>query len=319
MTALMAAAMAAGCGSSSTSGQKDGGTTGSAGNGTTGTAGRTGTTGTAGTGSGTPGTAGTGSGNPGTAGGTYDGSLVGTEGGITKIPIGMTACSDGKDNDMDGLIDSADPECTGPADNDESTFATGIPGDNIDACKQDCFFDGNSGMGDDGCDWQLKCDPLSKNSRCPYDMNYAKTHTMECSVATSQSQKCIDNCRKYVPNGCDCFGCCVVPGAPTPIHLDPTCTAASFADPTKCSPCTQVTQCQNTCGRCEICVGKPTVPADCGYPDGGVPPPDGSTPPPYDGGVPVCEEGYQTCVPGPEADCPVGFGCVTGCCLPIVQ
>ena len=36
-----------------------------------------------------------------------------------------------------------------PLDNDESSFATGIPGDNMDACKQDCFFDGNSGMGDD--------------------------------------------------------------------------------------------------------------------------------------------------------------------------
>ena len=79
----------------------------------------------------------------------------------------MTQCSDGIDNDGDGLIDSADPECTGPADNDESSFATGIPGDNMDACKQDCFFDGNSGMGDDGCQWQLECDPRSTNTRCP--------------------------------------------------------------------------------------------------------------------------------------------------------
>ena len=38
-------------------------------------------------------------------------------------------------------IDLADPECVGAADNDEATYATGISGDNIDACKQDCFFD----------------------------------------------------------------------------------------------------------------------------------------------------------------------------------
>src|SRR6478609_3127994 len=60
----------------------------------------------------------------------------------------------------------------GPLDNDESSFATGIPVDNIDACKQDCFFDGNSGMGDDGCMWQLKCDPMTNNASCPYDQAY---------------------------------------------------------------------------------------------------------------------------------------------------
>ncbi|HVR61648.1 MAG TPA: hypothetical protein VMU50_07095, partial [Polyangia bacterium] len=95
-----------------------------------------------------------------TAGGTGTAGATGTGGAggsIFKVPIGMTQCSDGIDNDGDGLIDSADPECTGPADNDESSFATGIPGDNMDACKQDCFFDGNSRLGDDGCQWQLEC------------------------------------------------------------------------------------------------------------------------------------------------------------------
>ena len=84
-----------------------------------------------------------------------------------------TQCSDGIDNDGDGKIDYNDPECVGPLDNDEGTFATGIPGDNSDACKQDCFFDGNSGMGDDGCEWQLKCDPMTNNADCPYDAAYA--------------------------------------------------------------------------------------------------------------------------------------------------
>jgi hypothetical protein len=263
-----------------------------------------------------------GGGGTGTGTGTAGGQGTGAGGTLgTKIPIGMTECSDGKDNDGDGLIDSADPECTGPADNDEGTYATGIPGDNIDACKQDCFFDGNSGMGDDGCQWQLECDPANKNTRCPFSQAYVDKHTMECSVSASQSQKCIDNCRKYVPNGCDCFGCCVVPGAPNPIRLDPTCTAKDFGDPTKCSPCTQVTQCINKCDPCEICVGKPTVPAYCGKgPDGGTY--DGGTdaPPPPDGGygVPTCSDGVS-CTPGTEAVCPTGYGCVTGCCLPVVQ
>src|SRR5215831_375471 len=155
----------------------------------------------------------------------YDGPGVDA---ITKIPIGSTQCSDGIDNDGDGLIDYADPECVGPLDNDESSFATGIPGDNVDPCKQDCFFDGNSGMGDDGCLWQLKCDPKSTEANCPYDPQYAAQHTMECSTSASQSQTCIDKCQKLVPNGCDCFGCCNVPGAPQPIRLAATCTQAAF-------------------------------------------------------------------------------------------
>ena len=44
-----------------------------------------------------------------------------------------------------------------PVDNDEGSFATGIPGDNKDANKQDCFFDGNSGGGDDGCNQHVCC------------------------------------------------------------------------------------------------------------------------------------------------------------------
>jgi hypothetical protein len=297
--ALLGAALAAGCGNSAPALSHTGGGGSSA---QTGGAGATGSGGKAG-GAGTTGSGGAG-------------------GSIFKIPIGMTQCSDGIDNDGDGLIDSADPECTGPSDNDESSFATGIPGDNVDACKQDCFFDGNSGMGDDGCQWQLNCDPLSKNNRCPYDPAFVQKHMMECSTTASQSQKCIDNCRKYVPNGCDCFGCCVVPGAATPIHLDPTCTSKDFNDPTKCSPCTQVTQCLNTCGHCEICVGKPNVPEDCttsntggggtGGSDGG-----GGVPTP-DGGYATCE-GAPSCVPGPFSQCPAGLGCVTGCCIPIVQ
>jgi hypothetical protein len=260
-------------------------------------------------------------GNSGTTGandsGGYDGPTLGVD-GSGKIPIGQTQCSDGIDNDGDGLIDYADPECVGPLDNDESSFATGIPGDNMDACKQDCFFDGNSGMGDDHCLWQLKCDPLSNNASCPYDSAYASSHTTECSLSASQSQACIDACRKLVPNGCDCFGCCQIPGAPNAIRLAPTCTAAKFNDPVACPPCTQVTQCANTCEHCEICIGKPTLPADCGpvVVDAGTNKDAGTPPPP----PPVCPGTSQACGPGgidPTA-CPAGTGCITGCCLNLI-
>jgi hypothetical protein len=247
-------------------------------------------------------------GSGGGGGNTYDGPLLGID--ASKIPIGQTQCSDGIDNDGDGLIDYADPECTSPADNDESSFATGIPGDNVDPCKQDCFFDGNSGMGDDGCQWELKCDPANPGQYvgCPYDPSYKN-----CPGA--QSQKCIDNCRKYTPNGCDCFGCCDIPGVGS-LLLAATCSAAKFNDPVACPRCTQNTSCNNTCEHCEICVGKPTLPADCGpvVADGGNPGPDAG------GYVPVCDNGQVACGPGgvdPTA-CPAGTGCVTGCCIPIV-
>jgi hypothetical protein len=245
----------------------------------------------------------------GNGGGSYDGPTLGTDAN-GKIPLGSTQCSDGIDNDGDGLIDYADPECVGPLDNDESSFATGIPGDNVDPCKQDCFFDGNSGMGDDGCLWQLKCDPLSTEPKCAYDSNFASQHASECSTSASQSQFCVDHCSPLVPNGCDCFGCCQIPGAATPIRLAVTCTAADFGDPTKCPPCTQVTQCSNPCDHCEICIGKPTLPADCT-----TTPTDAGTPPP-----PVCANGYTPCGPGTNVDpasCPANTGCVTGCCIPL--
>jgi hypothetical protein len=67
------------------------------------------------------------------------------------------ACADGMDNDGDGTADGFDTECTGPNDDDEGSFATGISGDNMDPKWQDCFFDGNSGGGDDGCRYATEC------------------------------------------------------------------------------------------------------------------------------------------------------------------
>lgn len=271
----------------------------SGGSGTPGSGGQSAVGGNVGSGGGTVAGGSTGSGgNSGTAGGT------GVGGSVTA---GTAQCSDGLDNDGDHLVDLADPDCVSPLDNDESSLSTGIPGDNMDACKQDCFFDGNSGMGDDGCDWNLKCDPANTNpGQCMYDANFR-------NCTAQQSQRCVTACRKLTPNGCDCFGCCVVPGASTPVRLVSTCTSADFGDPTKCPACTQSTSCNNDCGHCELCLGKTSLPPDCGGGAGGAGGTnDGGTPPP-----PECGD-YVPCGPtglDPSA-CPSGAICITGCCIP---
>jgi len=226
-------------------------------------------------------------------------------------------CNDRMDNDGDGKIDLLDTECVGPSDNDDGSFATGIPGDNVDASKQDCFFDGNSGMGDDGCDWNLKCDMANPGgTSCPYDMNYKNCPKM-------QSERCVRNCRKLTPNGCDCFGCCAVPvaGGTRTVRLGGACTADKFGDMTACPSCTQDTSCVNTCEKCEVCVGKPAPDPSCApapAPDGGTPGYDGGTPP--DAGYPgQCAAGVTSCGPTgqvPANACPEGLYCITGCCIP---
>jgi hypothetical protein len=210
-------------------------------------------------------------------------------------------CADCIDNDGDGLVDSNDSECAGPLDNDEKTFGTGIPGDNVDACKQDCFFDGNSGQGDDRCEWNLKCDPASPGgASCPYDANFK-------NCPATQSADCKNFCSKLAPNGCDCFGCCNIPlpgGASKNVVLSSTCSLADINDPAKCRTCTPQTDCSNPCERCELCVGKTSIPADCA-PAGGTDAGSG-----------------QVCVGGTACNaalpCGAGTYCLTGCCVPVI-
>ena len=289
-----------GCGFSSAGTGSMGGRGGSGGSGNPGDGSATTDGATPDVGDGSVGTGGAIGGTGGTVGGT-GGALGGTggTGGLGGGKLGSTQCSDGIDNDGDGKIDLQDPECVSPLDNDESSFATGIPGDNVDPCKQDCFFDGNSGMGDDGCNWELKCDPANTGAgaaaSCPYDPT---AH----NCPTTQSPKCLQTCRSVTPNGCDCFGCCVVPGVSHPIRLDPSCTAANFNDPSLCPICTQQTTCANTCGKCQLCVGKTTLDPSCAGTDGGTP-------------TPTCPTGQTVC--GTDATvCPGGTMCVTGCCVP---
>lgn len=212
---------------------------------------------------------------------------------------GRTQCTNCKDDDGDGLVDSADPECTGPLDGDESSFGTGIPGDNKDPCLQDCFFDANSGSGDDGCRENLACDPMSPGApKCPHDPK-----AQLCG--DPQAQACRNACVPLAPNGCDCFGCCEVPSTDAgtlSVRLDPSCTAKTTTDPTRCKPCTRVADCLNPCDRCELCIGKAALPPDCAQ-DGGT----GQT----------CPNDQASC--NANVPCAIGAYCLTGCCIPDIN
>ena len=88
------------------------------------------------------------------------------------------ACGDCIDNDGDCQIDSADDQCLGPCDNTEDSFYGGIPGQNNSPCKSDCYFDQDTGSGNDDCYWSHKCDPLEvapnyppEGSQCAYNPN----------------------------------------------------------------------------------------------------------------------------------------------------
>lgn len=218
-------------------------------------------------------------------------------------------CHNGIDDDNDGFIDGADAECTGPYDDDEGSFATGIPGDNMDFC-QDCFFDGNSGAGDDKCAYHSDC----LYGRTPSGGGSSDCHN--CDV----SQECVNFCKARTPNGCDCFGCCGVrtpSGETVNVILAATCSIADVADETKCPRCVQATNdCVNQCGRCELCPGKTVadLPTDC-Y----ATPPDAAVP---DAGSPLyppqsCDDGLTAC--DDTHPCEMNFWCQLGCCVQILD
>ena len=203
-------------------------------------------------------------------------------------------CGDCIDNDGDGKVDLADPECISPCDDREDVFSTGLPGDNNDPCKQDCFFDGNSGQGDDFCEWNLKCDPLYPGGEvCPFDPNYS--NCME-----DQPKGCIDYC--IMPNGCDCFGCCTVTvdGKSHDVFFgDKDCKTGNIAE---CLKCTKNEVCNNPCepDKCEVCLGESEPPEGCGEAN--------------------CPDGKPCTVNemGGSDDCEEGMFCSTGCCVLVV-
>jgi hypothetical protein len=220
---------------------------------------------------------------------------------------GGPQCSNCKDDDGDGKADGFDLQCTGPNDNDESSFATGIPGDNKDPVEQDCFFDGDSGAGNDGCNIHVCCLLGARTvADCPVNLGANRYDPAECPPpigTASLSAKCIATCGKLAPPGCDCFACCTIcdPVTGTCQDIDinpavsPSCTPATLSDPTRCLPCTKNTQCTGgSCGgdTCTLCPGQTMLPAGC----------NGAS----------CPNGEDPCTNGA---CPMNTYCSNGCCI----
>lgn len=256
-------------------------------------------------------------------------------------------CGDCIDNDGDGLVDSQDPDCLGACQNNEGGFFGGIPGQNNAPCKADCYWDQDTGSGNDECYWDHECDPNEQGAptntcsvaSCPeIGCNYNANTKVggapvppgqnDCTyLLNNQSTACTNFCKPLTPNGCDCFGCCENPYAKgTFVYAgsvdqngNPTCKAdqATLNDPSKCKPCEPVMGCFNACGHCEVCFGGAPPPPDCN-------PGAGSTdmagvPPSTDmAGQAQCPDGVQPCgLPG-EAACNPGYYCVTGCCQALI-
>lgn len=150
-------------------------------------------------------------------------------------------CNDGNDNNANSWIDMADPYCKLPDDNDETTFLSGYPGDDINQPKAlDTWFDLDSGSGNDTCSIHACC---MIDGACPADLQPQFFNPGACSVTST----CIDFALPVTKAGCDAFGCCEIclPGAsncPTvfvnPV-VSPTCTLETIGDPTHCRVCTQ--------------------------------------------------------------------------------
>jgi hypothetical protein len=254
---------------------------------------------------------------------TPDGGTAGDAPGGGPCTPGGAQCANCADDDSDGRIDGFDPECSGPLDNDEATFATGIPGDNKDAINQDCFFDGDSGAGNDGCNQHVCCLlQATTTQQCAAALvgivnnpqsEASKFDPATCfppiGTATVPSQ-CQNVCGPLAPPGCDCFGCCTICDPATNQCYDiainpatsPECTPQTLSDPTKCKTCGKVADCGAPCGgsTCILCPGQ-----------------DPNDLPPECGGAPTCPDGTQAC--DANGNCPAGSYCSTGCCIGIIQ
>jgi hypothetical protein len=222
-------------------------------------------------------------------------------------------CGNCKDDDMDGSIDSADSECTGPCDDTEDSYYGGIPGQNNAPCHSDCYFDQDTGSGNDHCYWNQQCDllsvapgfPPSGDERCAYDPDakIAGTSASCAELAQSQEPECKSYCGPLTPNGCDSFGCCELPaGSAKYVYLGSsdhnlgTCNESTLSDPTACHPCTPVPSTFNACDACEVCVGRPAPAASCTDPGN------------------RCPQGEPACGQPGEPGCELGHYCITGCC-----
>jgi hypothetical protein len=113
-------------------------------------------------------------------------------------------------------------------------------------------------------------------------------------LAQVAPQMCLDVCAPLVPNGCDCFGCCLIDNQF--VYLGNGNCSLDTLD--ECQGCTQHPDCVNLCDQpCELCFGQDPedLPEECQEPE--------------------CPMDVIPCFD--EADCPVDYFCQTGCCVPI--
>jgi hypothetical protein len=214
-------------------------------------------------------------------------------------------CGDCLDNDDDGVVDAMDPDCLGPCDDDEDGLSSGMVVTQSPNCRLDCYFDGDSGVGNDQCEWSHKCDeasvapdyPPSGEARCAFEPT-GPSMPIDCAaLGSEQPPGCLDSCLPLVPNGCDCFGCCELPDGQ--FHFigrgrgELGCQLDALDDAATCPVCTPVTSCFNSCEKCEVCVGRELDPS-CN-------------------GNNVCPPGQAACMT--DAPCDFQEYCVTGCCV----
>jgi len=216
---------------------------------------------------------------------------------------GNTQCTNCVDDDGDGRVDGSDPECTGAIDDDESSFASGIAGDNKDDKWQDCFFDGNSGAGDDGCMYHTCCLlGTGPGTDCPVDPNFDPV--TDCPA---QTPGCQSLCQPITPPGCDCFGCCTLCDAAGCADVliqpavAPNCSYETLHDPSVCPSCVKAPDCGGgDCGGCVLCPGQ-----------------DPATRPPGCTPSDQCPAGETPCTS--SAECSGGEYCSSSeCCIAVV-
>ena len=235
-------------------GDDGGGVDGDSGNGANG--------GSSGGGSGKSGSSGSGSSGSGASGsGSQDGdAAVGSfvDGGAIAVPEalqlcgGPCPCGDGIDNDSDGVIDGFDTECTGPTDDDEGSFATGISGRQHGPKWQDCFFDGNSGGGDDGCRYSTDCltgEIAAGRQGLPASRRAASTSARSArrtAATASAAARCTARRHERAH------------------HPE---RELRRGRPRRVPDVRAVRDCNNDCGECELCAGKTVadLPATCGH------------------------------------------------------
>jgi hypothetical protein len=212
---------------------------------------------------------------------------------------GETECTNCADDDGDDFVDGDDPHCSGPLDDDEATFATGIPGDNKDRFKQDCFFDGNSGG---TCQVDTCC--LLTQEICQAG-DYGGWPPSDCDF----DQGCVDACMGLTPPGCDCFGCCTICDPDTDqchdVLTNPAvsdgCDFDTLDQPDVCVPCTKSESC--TGGECDtqkciLCPGQTEedLPSDCDQ-------------------MNACPDGRTPC--DTNGDCAATEYCANSCCVEV--